>query len=69
MSKKTTEEKILRVVNLSPDESFIEKLTDIHPMTQIAYASVLQVVVFGLMLLSFATINWAITNIIGWQTP
>ena len=57
MSEKTTEEKILQVVNLSPDESFIEKLTDIHPMTQIAYASVLQVVVFGFMMLSFATIN------------
>ena len=65
MSKKTTEEKILQVVNLSPDESFIEKLTDIHPMTQIAYATVLQVVVFGLMLLSFASINYVITNIIG----
>jgi hypothetical protein len=54
---KTTEEKILQVVNLSPDESIVEKLTDIHPMTQIAYASVLQVVVFGFMMLSFATIN------------
>jgi len=65
MSNKTTQEKILQVVNLSPDESMIEKLTEVHPMTQIVYASVLQFIVFGLMLLSFATINWGIINIIG----
>jgi hypothetical protein len=54
---KSTEEKILQAVNLSPDESMIEKLTEIHPMKQAVYASVLQVCVFGFMLLSFWTIH------------
>ena len=54
---KSTEEKILQAVNLSPDESIIEKLTEIHPMKQVAYASVIQVCVFGFMLLSFWTIH------------
>jgi hypothetical protein len=55
---KTTEEKILQVVNLSPNESVIEKLTDVHPMKQITYAAVLQAVVFGSMLLAFFLINY-----------
>lgn len=54
---KSTEEKILQAVNLSPDESMVEKLTEIHPMKQVAYASVIQVCVFGFMLLSFWTIH------------
>lgn len=54
---KSTEEKILQVVNLSPDESIVEKLTDIHPMKQVAYASIIQVCVFGFMLVSFWTIH------------
>jgi hypothetical protein len=55
---KTTEEKILQVVNLSPNESVMEKLTDVHPMKQITYAAILQVVVFGSMLLAFFLINY-----------
>jgi len=47
------EEKILQVVNLSPSESWVEKLHNVHPMKQIAVASVIQVCVFGFMLLSF----------------
>ena len=54
---KSTEEKILQAVNLSPDESIIEKLTEIHPMKQVAYASVIQICVFGFMMLSFWTIH------------
>lgn len=54
---KSTEEKILQVVNLSPDESIVEKLTNIHPMKQVAYASIIQVCVFGFMLVSFWTIH------------
>jgi hypothetical protein len=54
---KSTEEKILQAVNLSPDESIVEKLTEIHPMKQAAYASVIQVCVFGFMMLSFWTIH------------
>tara|TARA_Y100000385_G_scaffold272566_1_gene313529 strand:- start:272 stop:457 length:186 start_codon:yes stop_codon:yes gene_type:complete len=55
---KTTEEKILQVVNLSPDESIMEKITDVHPMKQVAYAAVLQVCVFGSMLLGFSLIDY-----------
>ena len=45
--------KILQVVNLSPSESWVEKLTEVHPMKQVAWASVIQVSVFGFMLLMF----------------
>ena len=51
------EEKILQIVNLSPSEDWVEKIVEVHPMKQITYASILQVVVFGFMLLSFGTIN------------
>lgn len=51
------EKKILQVVNLSPSESWVEKLTEVHPMRQVFWASIIQVCVFGLMLLSFWTIN------------
>jgi hypothetical protein len=52
-----TEKKVLQIVNLSPNESVIEKLTDVHPMKQIFWASIVQVCVFGFMMLSFAIIN------------
>jgi hypothetical protein len=51
------DKKVLQYVNLSPDESIVEKLTEMHPMRQVAYASVIQVCVFGFMLLAFWTIN------------
>ena len=53
------EKKILQVVNLSPSESWIEKLTEVHQMKQITFASILQVLVFGFMLLSFFLISIA----------
>ena len=47
------QKKALQIVNLAPSENIIEKLADIHPMRQITYASILQVVVlfsmFGCM--------------------
>ena len=49
--------KVLQYVNLSPDESIVEKLVEMHPMRQVAYASVIQALVFGFMLLSFWMIN------------
>ncbi len=58
---KSKEEKILQAVNLSPDESVIEKLTEVHPMKQITYAAIIQVLMFGFMLLSF----WTIGHLIG----
>jgi hypothetical protein len=51
------EKKALQVVNLSPSESWVEKLHDVHPMKQVAVASVIQVCVFGFMILSFFIIN------------
>lgn len=51
------QKKVLQIVNLSPDESIVEKLTEIHPMRQVFWASVIQVCVFGFMLLAFYTIN------------
>ena len=53
----STEEKALQIVNLSPSESAIEKLVEMHPMRQVAWASVIQVCVFGFMLLAFALID------------
>jgi hypothetical protein len=54
-------EKVLQVVNLSPSESWIEKLTEIHPMRQVFWASIIQISVFGFMLLSF----WLINGVVG----
>jgi hypothetical protein len=51
------EEKILQIVNLAPDESLVERLVEIHPMKQVFWASVIQLCVFGFMLLSFWTIG------------
>ena len=51
------EKKALQVVNLSPSEAWVEKLHDVHPMKQIAVASVIQICVFVFMLLSFWTIG------------
>ena len=50
-------EKILQVVNLAPSESWIEKLTEIHPMRQIAYATIIQALVFFGMLGAFKLIG------------
>jgi|TARA_A200000159_G_scaffold79357_1_gene73526 hypothetical protein len=52
------EKKILQVVNLSPSESWIEKLPNIHPMKQITYAALVQVVVFFGMLGMFQVNQW-----------
>ena len=53
--------KILQAVNLSPSESWIDRLVKIHPMRQIAYASILKVAVFFGMLGSF----WGIDQVVG----
>ena len=51
------EEKILQIVNLSPDVSVLDKIEEVHPMKQVAVMSVVQVLVCGFMLLSFWVIN------------
>jgi len=48
--KKTKEEKLLQVANLSPDEAWIERIVDVHPMKQVAIMTVVQVLVFFFML-------------------
>ena len=56
MEKKTKEKidkKILQVVNLSPSESWVEKIEHVHPMKQITIASIIQVAMFGFMLVMF----------------
>ena len=55
--KKETEKKILQAANLSPSEDWIERIVEVHPMKQVAIMSVVQVLVFGFMLLAFWTIN------------
>ena len=47
---KSTEEKLLQVANLSPDEAWIERIVDVHPMKQVAIMAVVQVLVFFFML-------------------
>ena len=53
MTNEKINKKILQVVNLSPNESWIEKMPDVHPMKQITVASIVQVIVFGFMLFMF----------------
>jgi hypothetical protein len=47
----------LQIVNLSPGEDSLEKLTEMHPMRQIVWATIVQVSVLGFMMGSFAVIN------------
>ena len=53
-------EKVLQYANLAPSESWVEKLVEVHPMKQVFWASIIQVSVFGFMLLSF----WGIDKIV-----
>ena len=55
------EEKILQVVNLAPSESLVEKVVEVHPMKQVAIMSVVQVVIFFMMLGSMVLIGKAFT--------
>jgi hypothetical protein len=54
---KTTEEKLLQVANLSPDEAWVEKIVDVHPMKQVAIMSVVQALMFFGMLGVMALTN------------
>ena len=55
--KPENERTALQIVNLSPSESSIEKLVEMHPMRQVFLASIIQISVFGFMLLSFYIID------------
>tara|TARA_R110001606_G_scaffold394267_1_gene565006 strand:+ start:859 stop:1065 length:207 start_codon:yes stop_codon:yes gene_type:complete len=54
----TTEKKLLQIVNLSPSEEWMERIVEIHPMRQIFWATIVQVLVFGFMMLAFSIINF-----------
>ena len=56
------EQKILQAVNLSPSEEWVEKLTEIHPMRQIFWASIIQVTVFFGMLGMFQVNQWIFSH-------
>lgn len=58
--KKKYKKKMLQVVNLSPSESVIEKLTEMHPMRQVFWASIIQICVLGFMGLCMFLIGLAI---------
>ena len=58
VEKALDSKKVLQAVNLSPSESWIEKLTQIHPMRQITYASIIQASVFFCMLGGFQVNQW-----------
>jgi len=62
-SKPETEKKVLQIVNLSPDVSVLDKIEEVHPMKQVTVMSVVQVLVFGFMLLSFWLINLGLGKI------
>jgi len=62
-TKPETEKKVLQIVNLSPDVSVLDKIEEVHPMKQVAVMSVVQVLVFGFMLLSFWLINLGLGKI------
>lgn len=54
---KTFDQKVLQAVNLAPSKGAFEKLVNMHPMKQVVYASIIQLSVFGFMLLSFWSIG------------
>lgn len=58
VEKALDSKKVLQAVNLSPSESIVEKLTEMHPMRQITYASIIQVSVFFGMLGMFQINQW-----------
>jgi hypothetical protein len=58
VEKALDSKKVLQVVNLSPSESWVEKLVHVHPMKQITYASIIQVTVFFGMLGMFQVNQW-----------
>ena len=53
------EEKVLQIINLSPNETWVEKVVEVHPMRQIAVMSVVQVLVLGFMGVSMLMIGVA----------
>jgi hypothetical protein len=56
--RKETEDKLLQAANLSPvNTDTLEKLVNMHPMKQVAWASVIQFTMFGLMMLAFYLIG------------
>ena len=53
--------KVLQIVNLSPSESILEKIVEVHPMKQIAIMSVVQVFMLAFMGASMLLIGFVFT--------
>ena len=57
-SKIMKQEKILQVVNLSPDPMILQKFEQMHPMRMVFWASITQICVLGFMALCMQIIHW-----------
>ena len=53
--------KTLQIVNLAPSEDWVARIVEMHPMRQVFWATIIQLCVFGFMLLSFWGIH-AVVN-------
>jgi len=52
------QEKILQVVNLSPDPIILQKFEQMHPMRMVFWASITQICVLGFMGLCMQIIHF-----------
>ena len=52
------QEKILQVVNLSPDPMILQKFEQMHPMRMVFWASITQISVLGFMALCMQIIHF-----------
>jgi hypothetical protein len=56
-----SKEKVLQIVNLAPNDSIIERLIEMHPMRQVAWATIVQILVLGFMGVAMTTIHYFIS--------
>ena len=56
--RRMKQEKILQVVNLSPDPMILQKFEQMHPMRMVFWASITQICVLGFMALCMQIIHW-----------
>jgi len=51
------QKKTLQIINLAPSEDWIETIVEVHPMRQVFWMTIVQLCVFGSMLLAFWVIH------------
>ena len=56
-----SKEKVLQIVILAPNDSIIERLIEMHPMRQVAWATIVQILVLGFMGVAMTTIHYFIS--------